>query len=151
GPSHLETFDPKPSAPIDIRGPYGTIRTSVPGIQIGSLLPQRSRHMNKCALIRSMTSHNGDHSGSTMLSGGNRGASSYGAVLQRLQGPGRSGMPPFVHVGPPGYLPGSGNLGAAFSPLQVADPSRQVQLPEFTLTANVNPERFNDRRALLGA
>ena len=39
GPSHLETFDPKPTAPIDIRGPYGTIPTCVPGIQISELLP----------------------------------------------------------------------------------------------------------------
>jgi hypothetical protein len=151
GPSHLETFDPKPSAPLDIRGPYGTIRTNVTGIQIGALLPQISRRMDRCALIRSMTSHDGGHSGTTMLSGGNRSAASFGAVLQRLQGPGRSAMPPFVHVGPAGYLPGAGNLGAAFSPLHVADPSRQVQLPEFTLAANISPTRFNDRRALLGA
>lgn len=40
GPSHLETFDPKPAAPVNIRGPYGTISTSVPGIHIGELLPQ---------------------------------------------------------------------------------------------------------------
>src|SRR5205823_4688624 len=38
GPSHLETFDPKPSAPIDIRGPYGTLPTNVSGIRIGELL-----------------------------------------------------------------------------------------------------------------
>src|SRR5262249_10573741 len=55
GPSHLETFDPKPRAPVDIRGPYGTIPTSVSGIQISELLPQVARHMDKCALIRSMT------------------------------------------------------------------------------------------------
>src|SRR5438552_51464 len=40
GPSHFETFDPKPSAPIDIRGPYGVIPTSVPGVQFSELLPQ---------------------------------------------------------------------------------------------------------------
>src|SRR5262249_4683220 len=72
GPSHLETFDPKPGAPVDIRGPYGTIPTCVPGIQIGELLPQIARHMDKCALIRSMTSRNGDHSGVTVLSGASR-------------------------------------------------------------------------------
>src|SRR5438552_2815551 len=64
GPSHLETFDPKPSAPIEIRGPYGSIPTNVSGIRISELLPQLSRHMDKCALIRSMTSSDGNHSGS---------------------------------------------------------------------------------------
>jgi hypothetical protein len=150
GPSHLETFDPKPSAPLDIRGPYGAIPTSVPGIQISELLPQIAQQMNKCALIRSMTSANGDHSGTALLSGANRGAASYGAVLQRLQGTSRSGMPPFVHVGPPGYLPGGGALGTAYNPLIVADPTgRQVQLPNFALTAGVTAQRFQDRLALL--
>ena len=57
-------------------------------------------------------------------------------------------MPPFVHAGPPGYLPGAGNLGAVFSPFLVTDPSRQVQHPDFTLSANVPSDRFQDRRGL---
>ena len=151
GPSHLETFDPKPTAPIDIRGPYGAIPTSVPGIQISELLPQIARQMNKCALIRSMTSSDGGHSGVAMLSGATRGAASYGAVLQRLKGSSASGMPPFVHVGPAGYLPGAGNLGTSFSPFTVVHPTRQVQLPEFSLSANVPGNRFQNRRDLLQA
>ena len=63
GPSHLETFDPKPNAPINIRGPYGTISTNVSGIQISELLPMTAQHMDKCAIIRSMTSRDGGHSG----------------------------------------------------------------------------------------
>jgi hypothetical protein len=151
GPSHLETFDPKPTAPIDIRGPYGSIATSASGIRISELLPQLARRMDKCALIRSMTSSDGGHSGVHMVSGGNRAAASYGAVLQRLKGSSPSGMPPFVHVGPAGYLPGGGSLGTSFSPFLVAHPTRQVQLPEFTLSANVPAERFQSRRALLEA
>src|ERR1043165_446179 len=151
GPSHLETFDPKPSAPLDIRGPYGTIPTSVPGIQISELLPQIARHMDKCAIIRSMTSRDGGHSGITVLSGASRAAASYGAVLQRLKGSSPSGMPSFVHVGPAGYLPGAGNLGTAFSPFLVTNPVRQVQMPEFSLSANVPSDRFQSRRALLEA
>jgi hypothetical protein len=151
GPSHLETFDPKPSAPVDIRGPYGTIPTNVPSIQISELLPQLAGHMDKCALIRSMTSADGDHSGSFMLSGGIRGGGSCGAVLQRLKGSSPSGMPPFVHVGPAGYLPGAGNLGAAFAPVLVTNPARQLQMPEFSLSANVPADRFESRRDLLAA
>src|SRR6266513_1795689 len=92
GPSHLETFDPKPSAPVNIRGPYGTIQTNVPGIQIGELLPALAQHMDKCAILRSMTSRD-EHAGTTMMSGGAKAAASYGAVLARLKGAGSSGMP----------------------------------------------------------
>lgn len=149
GPSHFETFDPKPMAPVEIRGPYGTIPTSVSGIRISELLPQIARNMDKCALIRSMTSRDGGHTGTFVLSGGHRGNASLGAVLQHLKGPTRTGMPSFVHVGPGGYLPGGGALGTTYNPLIVADPSRSVRLPEFTLTASVTPSRFTDRRELL--
>src|SRR5262249_6614322 len=88
GPSHFETFDPKPGAPIEIRGPYDSIPTNVSGIRISELLPQMARHMDKCALIRSMTSADGDHSGSYVGSGGNQARASYGAVLQRVLGSG---------------------------------------------------------------
>ena len=56
GPSHLETFDPKPSAPSTSADPTAPFRTNVPGIHISELLPQMAQHMDKCAIIRSMTS-----------------------------------------------------------------------------------------------
>src|SRR5439155_14213656 len=86
-----------------------------------------------------------------MLSGANRGRASYGAVLQRLKGSTPTGMPPFVHVGPPGYLAGAGNLGTSFSPFLVSHPTRQVQMPEFSLAADVPGSRFQNRRDLLQA
>ena len=150
GPSHFETFDPKPAAPVEIRGPYASIPTSVSGIRISELLPQIARQMDKCALIRSMVTVD-MHAGTYVVSGGHRGNASMGAVLQHLQGVTGRGMPPFVHVGPNGYLPGGGSLGTTFNPLIVNDPSRTVSLPEFTLTANVTPGRFQDRRCLLRA
>jgi hypothetical protein len=54
GPSHLETYDPKPLAPSEIRGEYQTIATAVPGIRVGEHLPQVARIMNRLALVRSM-------------------------------------------------------------------------------------------------
>ena len=59
GPSQLETFDPKPNAPNDVRGPYGPIATNVSGVQICELLPMMATRMNRCALIRSLTGFNG--------------------------------------------------------------------------------------------
>ncbi len=54
GPSQLETFDPKPDAPRDIRGPFGAIPTNVPGIRISALLPNLARDADKYTLIRSL-------------------------------------------------------------------------------------------------
>src|SRR5258708_13856185 len=124
GPSHLETFDPKPNAPVNIRGPYGTIRTNVPGIQIGELLPAMAQHMDKCAILRSMTSRD-EHAGMTMMSGGSKAAASYGAVLNRIKGPGTSCMPPFAQVGASGYLPRAATLGTAYAPILLSHPPRR--------------------------
>ena len=54
-PSQLETFDPKPAAPPEIRGTLGTIRSSLPGADVGELLPRVSRVMHKLGVVRSMT------------------------------------------------------------------------------------------------
>src|SRR4051794_7375931 len=61
GPSQLETFDPKPNAPNDVRGPYGAIATKVPGLHVCELLPAMSQRMEQCALIRSLTGFSGGH------------------------------------------------------------------------------------------
>jgi len=61
GPSHLETFDLKPEAPKEVRGPFSAIPTAVPGIQISELLPQTAKRMKDVAVIRSMTSPLGEH------------------------------------------------------------------------------------------
>jgi hypothetical protein len=54
GPSHLDTFDPKPEAPSDVRGPFRPIRTNVPGMHLSELFPKLAQHADKFALIRSM-------------------------------------------------------------------------------------------------
>src|SRR5262245_23248143 len=61
GPSHLETFDVKPDAPREVRGPLVPVGTSVPGIQISECLPQLARRMQHAAIIRSVTSPLGEH------------------------------------------------------------------------------------------
>ena len=61
GASHLDTFDPKPEAPSEIRGPFDSIPTRVPGIRISEHLPRTAKLMTKLALIRSVTSPFGVH------------------------------------------------------------------------------------------
>jgi hypothetical protein len=150
GPSHLETFDPKPDAPDNVRGPYGAIPTNVPGVHISELLPMLARHMDKCALIRSMSHTIDAHSPIPMLTGLPGETTAYGAVVARLRGFAGS-MPPYVHVG--GRLGvGGGLLGAPYYPVEVADPTgTRVQLPQFALSADIRADRFLQRRQLLAA
>src|SRR5262249_32824170 len=65
GPSHLETFDLKPNAPAEIRGPFRPIRTNVPGIEISEHLPRLARLADRFALLRSLPHHRAEHSGGT--------------------------------------------------------------------------------------
>lgn len=71
GPPQHDTFDPKPDAPLEIRGPIGSIPTSVKGVHVSELLPRTARQMHRIALIRSMTTEINAHStsGAFMLSG----------------------------------------------------------------------------------
>jgi hypothetical protein len=152
GPSHLEMFDPKPLAPNDIRGPFGTIQTSVPGTQIGELLPMMAQQMHRCALIRSLTGFDTGHTARPAVTGLPQNLTTYGAVLTRLKGD-TGDMPPYVHLGgrlfnSPGV--GGGVFGSACEPVSIANPlTSQVQLPQFTLSADVPANRFQQRRELL--
>ena len=71
GPPQHETFDPKPEAPLEIRGPFKPISTNVPGIQFSELLPRTSRYADKMAIVRSMSTRDDNHdvSGYWLLTG----------------------------------------------------------------------------------
>jgi hypothetical protein len=154
GPSQLETFDPKPNAPNNIRGPYGPIATSVPGMQICELLPMMAARMNRCALIRSLTGFTGAHTARPALTGSIDGLTTYGAVVTRLKGD-LGVMPPYVHLGGKLFNSaglGGGVFGAACEPVTLANPlATQVQLPQFELSVDISANRFQQRRDLLGA
>ncbi|XZE53887.1 DUF1501 domain-containing protein [Planctomycetaceae bacterium SH139] len=61
GPSHLDTFDPKPAAPAEVRGPFSAIQTNIPGLWISELFPRLAQRMDRLAVIRSLTSPLGEH------------------------------------------------------------------------------------------
>lgn len=71
GPSHIDTFDPKPNAASEVRGPFAAIPTAIPGIAISELLPQMAARLDRCCLIRSLSSELGEHNLGTqyMLTG----------------------------------------------------------------------------------
>src|SRR5262245_13388126 len=86
GPSHLETFDPKPATPDTVRGPYGTIQTNVTGIQIGELLPQLAERADKYALVRSMNHRIDAHAPVPVMTGFQGANTSHGAVVTKFKG-----------------------------------------------------------------
>src|SRR5262249_61077660 len=60
GPGHMETWDPKPNAVAQFRGPFGTTRTSVPGVLFGELLPEQAKIADKLAILRGVNHGSGD-------------------------------------------------------------------------------------------
>ena len=138
GPSQLDTWDPKPNAPVEIRGPYKAISTNVAGIQVSENFPRMAKHADKYALIRSVyhTAAAVHDTGHQMMQTGRlfQGGIEYpnfGSVLAKLKGP-NGDVPPFVLAPRPigntgGNMPhgqSAGFLGKGFDPFVLnADPS----------------------------
>ena len=141
GPSHIDMWDPKPSAPAEIRGPYAPIATSQPGIRVTEHLPGHARLLEKLTLLRSIDCSDCGHDPNTVMQTGSHEAKktnpranripAMGAVVSQFRGPNRPGLPAYVtfHVtegsiargGALGrqHDPFHGNLGAG--PFQRAD------------------------------
>jgi uncharacterized protein (DUF1501 family) len=167
GLSQLDSWDPKPTAPNEIRGPYQTIETAVPGFRVGELMPRLATLANRYAVIRSM-SHSvpvHDVANKMLLAGQTLPAGdspSFGAVVSKLR-PSTASVPSHVWLqkfgggaAPPesAYLTG-GFLGMAHSPLVLglthddhpANP--QFQVKAFDTVEGVSIDRLNARRRLL--
>lgn len=128
GPSHLETFDLKPDAPREVRGPFQSIDTTVPGIQLGDLLPETAKRMKDVAVVRSMTSPLGEHNfGTHYLLTGYKPTPvleypAFGSVVTHLRRqagvlPGNIAVPNFRVGG--GRYSGNGFLPAAVRPFSL--------------------------------
>src|SRR5438552_1326584 len=122
GPSHIDTWDPKPEAPTEIRGLFNPIATNVPGIRICEHLPRTAKIMDKVALIRSVTTNEAAHERGThyMLTGFTPlpgfEVPGYGSVAAKFRG-GRSALPPYIAIPSElSYGGGAGFLGAALNP-----------------------------------
>ena len=167
GLSQLDSWDPKPNAPAELRGLYKPIATSVPGFRVGELMPRLARNADKYAVIRSMTHTVGVHDvANTMLLAGNRKPAAddpaFGSVVAKLK-PSATNVPSYVWLQkfgggsmPPDrtYLTG-GSLGPSVAPLLIgtghtdnlATPGYKVKV--FEGDVSVSPERVAGRRELL--
>jgi hypothetical protein len=158
GPSHLETFDPKPDAPAEVRGPFRTIATALAGVRLGECLPGLARRLDRVALVRSVTSPLGEHNlGSQYLLTGYQPTPtlsypSMGAVVAHLKG-GRGDLPPYVAVTQPGASEGPGYLPRTAAPFGVGDdPAKPgFRVPDLDPYPGLDGLRLDRRRAFLWA
>lgn len=170
GPAQQDTWDMKPDAPVEYRGEFRPIATSVPGLQVCEHLPRLAQRAHQLALIRSMTHNDVNHTTATHFLLTGRAAPpgpiaddwpSYGALLSRL-GRGRGPLPPFVSMMPvvPNGAPrfveeshgqGAGWLGPVYNPMRIdADGSLpDYRVGELSLRAELSPLRNGGRRELL--
>lgn len=164
GPSQLDTFDMKPNAPAEIRGPYKPIKTNVPGIEISEIFPRISKHADKFSLIRGMhheapavhdTGHQMMQTGRLFQNGFEHPHA--GCVLSKLRGP-RGDAPPHILLPRPigntgGNMPhgqNAGYLGKSFDPFVLnADPSSpDFQVPDLLPPNYISSIRLDRRRRL---
>lgn len=151
GPSQLETFDPKPAAPLNIRGPWGAIRTATPGTHFGEMLPSLARLVDRFALLRALNHSNSLHQPWPMMTGNIQHRIAHASTVSFLKRNEVRAMPAHVHLGPRLSV-GAGTLGRSAEPLEIADPLNVANsLDEFTLGHGIDPDRLDDRQTLLAS
>lgn len=164
GPSHIESFDPKMTAPSEVRSIFGETPTCIPGVTFGAHFPKLAAMADRISVLRSYGSGNSGHTYQQVASGGNPLKATMGSLYARVAGTNhpRSGMPTNVLVVPEAIDPqlklqsnfetsalptvtDPGELGTAyraFNPQGGSQLTRNMQL-------TMSPDRFADRRTLL--
>jgi len=156
GPSHIDMWDPKPDAPREIRGPYDTIATSLPGIRFGEHLPLQAAMADKLTVIRSVDCSTSNHTPITMQAGNGLarrtndgrdggGYPSMGSIAAKFHGPNAPGMPGFVGLADSweSDVWGSGEMGRDFEPVKGLEIANKLAMPE-----GIQLQRLQDRHEL---
>ncbi|RLS41028.1 MAG: DUF1501 domain-containing protein, partial [Planctomycetota bacterium] len=149
GPSQLETFDPKPQAPSDYRGPFQAIQTKTPGIEICEIFPRLAQRMDKMAIVRSlhheMSSHNDGSiellTGKTPLvpdptSTARSDHPDLGMITSRLRGVRSDGVPQYIGIPSQPFMTQPTYLGLSHKAFVTGDPSvEKFSVPNLSLAA----------------
>ncbi len=162
GPSQVETFDPKPNAPSDYRGPFRPIETAVPGIEICELFPQLAKLADRYSLVRSlhheMASHN---DGSIELLTGKTPSIAdptstaksehpdLGMIASRVRGVRPDGLPQYIGIPTQPFMTRPQYLGVSHSAFVTGDPSVENFKPaNLSIHGELNGQRLDDRLGL---
>ena len=160
GPSHVDTFDPKPEAGNDFAGQLKAIESKVSGIRLGEMLPNLARHADKYSLIRSMTHGSNAHETATYMvqTGRNAGGRvvhpGVGAIVSLFKGA-RAGykgqIPPYIVLTEPqGRFDEAGFLGSKYKPFATGgDPAQPRFKVEGIVAEGLSEQQQRDRRGLL--
>jgi hypothetical protein len=163
GPSQFETFDPKPDAPAEYRGPFHPIRTTVPGMDICELFPRLANQGRRIAIIRSlhhtMASHNDGSievlTGKTPTvadptSTARSDHPDFGMIASRMRGLRPDGLPQYVGIPSQPFMVRPTYLGLQHQGFAAGDPSAAGYTPpNLALRRGVTVEQFAERRQLL--
>jgi hypothetical protein len=174
GPSHIDTWDPKPDRPLQNRGPFGVIPTRLPGVFLSEHLPKQAALLDRFTIIRSVDARHSNHEPNKVFQTGILDAAprinpqgemypAIGSIVARHHGANQPDMPPYVafqtsrtHIATGGYLgrrydPFIANRAARL-PLYNnigADTGRTTEADFFNLPAGLTQQRLRDRRTLL--
>ena len=156
GPSQIDMWDMKPEQPVEIRGPFRPISTSVPGIQICEHMPLQAAMMDRFTIVRSMDATASNHTPITFQAGNPKaqrtetgrqggGYPAMGAVAARFRGANQPGMPPWVALANSmvSDIYGSGDLGQPYEPLDGVRINGRFSLPK-----GIEVPRLQDREHL---
>ena len=157
GPSHVDTFDPKPNATSDIRGEFKAIDTAVPGLKISEVFPKLAKVMDRVSLIRGVTSPEADHDRAAhhLLTGYRPMPAlvypSYGSVVAKIRESKRGALPPYVAVPDAPIFSSSGYLTPAYDPFAVLnDPnSASFRVRDLAPPDRLTLDRLKRRREMV--
>ncbi|MDQ3623624.1 MAG: DUF1501 domain-containing protein [Verrucomicrobiota bacterium] len=157
GAAAQETWDPKPFAPIEYRGPLGTVDTAIPGVKLSQHLSHTAKIADKLTIVRSMTHGEAAHERGThnMFTGYRPSPAiqypAMGSVVSHELGS-RNNLPPYVCIpSTPNEFAGSGYLSTAHGPFSLGgDPATKgFAVRDLNMSSGISPERFNRRRDIL--
>ncbi len=155
GPSHLEMLDPKPEAPVEVRGPFDAIATAIPGLALSELMPQTAQIASQLTILRSLTSPLGEHGlANTYLQTGYQPSPviSYPgmAAVSAFLRPSGSALPDWIAI------PNAGSMNAGFLSESVqafetgGDPAKpDFRIRDLEFFPEVNLERLQRRSSFL--
>ncbi len=155
GMAHQESWDPKPEAPLEYRGPFGVAKTKLPGVVFSENFRNLAQVADKMTVIRSIAGKEADHGRAsyTMFTGYRKSPAiehpAMGTVVSHEFGP-RKDLPPYVAVPNANEYGGTGYLGSQFGPFGLGtDPARSgYQVRDLSLPSGVDDRRFNTRREM---